>query len=401
MMMLGPLSSKFGALRTVAHQILSGLKSLSLKSLIRWAGGLLVAGILGAFISIWISEFRESHREAPFVAVILSNSDRNFTIPMELRQGMTEKGPKISARNQQLVEIVYILTDLTAEDTRQAVRRDCLKKENCLAIVGASDSTTTAAALAELLEWNGERPALIMPIATATSLTEQAARSGYSQILRLVPNNADQAREIKSFIASRSPRQRVTVVIDPANPEYSKNLSGMIVQMVRQNGGDARQLQYVDSATLASADFSDQDFIVFVGTSTNGLEIIHDMIRNDIRVPIIFTDGNTVREVIARSSSMPGPAYFLTPVEQLNDFREPGYTAIGRDTWQILSNIFSAVPNLNRASVADFVSENRYEIELTSGAAGDYRFGQDGENSVMHFRIFRIVDGQVQMQQGY
>jgi hypothetical protein len=395
------------------HRLLVSIASAG-RGVRRWIGSLswtrtvvalasvVVVGVVGAIIGLLLEDYRDSQKKAPFVAVILSNSDPNFTIPMELRQGMQEAGTTIPARNQQGVEIKYILTGLTAEDTREAVREGCLVHPNCIAIVGASDSTTTAAALREILTVSPDaRPALIMPIATATSLTEQAARANYHQILRLVPNNADQAREIKSFIASRASSQRVTILIDPANPEYSGNLSAMIIQMVRDNGGDARQLQYVDSSTLAGTNFDDQDFIVFVGTSSNGLEVIHDMIRNDIRVPIIFTDGNTVREVIRRSQSMPGPAYFLTPVEELNDFSEPGYTAIGRDTWQILSSIFSEAPRLSRDGVAEFVSDNRYEIELTSGSAGDYRFGQDGENSKMHFRIFSLDGGQVRMQRGY
>jgi hypothetical protein len=125
------------------------------------------------------------------------------------------------------------------------------------------------------------------------------------------------------------------------------------------------------------------------------------MKRLNIRVPIIFTDGNTVKEVIDSSIGMPGPAYFLTPVRELNNFKEPGYTAIGRDTHAILSSIFSQSPGLTRSAVANFISDRKYDIVLTSGAAGSYKFGQDGENSGMRFSIFSIEKSKVVVQKDF
>ncbi|MEA3031984.1 MAG: hypothetical protein QOG13_3309 [Sphingomonadales bacterium] len=372
-----------------------------------WLRGLGVL-ILGAIIAMILQAVWDARKSHPFVAVILSNDDPNFTIPMELKRGIQAamaNVPSISTPDQQSVEVRFVQSSLTPTDTAQAVRRECLDVDDCIAIVGASDSTTTAATLAEILRSSAaERPTLIMPIATATSLTETAGRAHFSQILRLVPNNDDQGQQIKSFIASRARTQRVMVIVDPANPEYSRNLAQIIVQAVRDNGGDATRVEYRDSQTMAEANRSslgDRDFIVFVGTSSHGLDIIQDMIRLGIRVPIIFTDGNTVQEVINQSLHMPGPAYFLTPVAQLNNFREPGYTAIGRDTHAILLNIFSQSHQLTRRDVAQFVSEHKYDISLEPGAAGRYRFGADGENSFMHFKIFSVENGQVRLQDGF
>jgi len=362
--------------------------------------------VFGALISLLIQDWWNRSKADPFVVVILSNDDPNFTIPMELKQGIQQamnSRPSIETPNQQSVGIQFLPTAATPNDTADAVRTRCLQMPACIAIVGASDSTTTTAALKEILKFEGQKPALIMPIATATSLTDIAAIGHFSQILRLVPNNNEQAQEIKSFIASRARTQKVTVVIDPNNPDYSKNLSRLIVQMVGDNRGDASTLDYRDSSTLAIANsrLSSQDFLVFVGTSSNGLEIIKDMKRLNIRVPIIFTDGNTVKEVIDRSIGMPGPAYFLTPVKELNNFMEPGYTAIGRDTHAILSSIFSQSPGLTRSAVANFISDRKYDIVLTSGAAGSYKFGQDGENSGMRFSIFSIEKGKVVVQKDF
>jgi hypothetical protein len=366
---------------------------------------LLLGAALGTVFGIFAQSVLDTRRDHPFVAVILSNSDPNFTIPMELRRGMQDAmagGPSIMTPNQQPVEVRFILSPLTPEDTARTVRTQCLDDRDCIAIVGASDSTTTTATLSEILRSDeDQRPALIMPIATATSLTEMAGRAHYSQILRLVPNNEDQAQQIKSFIAHQALTQKVTVIVDPANPAYSNNLSQIVIQAIRDNGGDATRVDYVDSQTLAEANrngLGQQDFIIFVGTSSHGIDIIHDMARLNIRVPIIFTDGNTVQEVIDQSAHLPGPAYFLTPVAQLNNSREPGYTAIGRDTYALLSNIFSQSHQLTRRDVARFVSEHKYDISLEPGAAGRYRFGAGGENTVMHFRIFSVENGQVRIQ---
>ena len=325
---------------------------------------------------------------------------------MELEQGIQQAmnfKPSIETPDKQSVGIQFMPTALTPDDTAKTVREKCLKVPACIAIVGASDSTTTTGALNEILNFRGEKPALIMPIATATSLTDTAARGHYSQILRLVPNNNEQAQEIKSFVASRARTQKVTIIIDSNNRDYSQNLAGLIIRMIGDNGGDARTLDYRDSSTLADANLhlAGQDFLVFVGTSGNGLEIIKDMKRLSIRVPIIFTDGNTVKEVIDSSIGMPGPAYFLTPVKELNDFKEPGYTAIGRDTYAILSHIFSQSPSLSRSAVADFISNRKYDIVLASGAAGSYKFGQDGENSQMRFSIFSIQQSKVIIQKDF
>jgi ABC-type branched-subunit amino acid transport system substrate-binding protein len=367
---------------------------------------LVLGGIIGALISLPIQDWWNHTKADPFVAVILSNDDPNFTIPMELKQGIQQamnSRPSIETPNQQSVGIQFVQTALTPDDTADAVRKKCLQIPACIAIVGASDSTTTTAALKEILKFQGQKPALIMPIATATSLTDVAAIGHFSQILRLVPNNNEQAQEIKSFIASRARTQKVTVIIDPNNPDYSTNLARLIVQMISDNGGDANTLDYRDSSTLADANLhlASQDFLVFVGTSSNGLEIIKDMKRLNIRVPTIFTDGNTVKEVIDSSIGMPGPAYFLTPVRELNNFKEPGYTAIGRDTYAILSSIFSQSPGLSRSAVADFISNRKYDIVLTSGAAGSYKFGQDGENSAMRFSIFSIQKSKVVIQKNF
>jgi ABC-type branched-subunit amino acid transport system substrate-binding protein len=403
------IQSSWAAFIGRAKTIVAGLREAVKKR--RWLGSLVAllgAAIVGALVALPIQDVWNARRGQPFVAVILSNSNPNFTIPMELRQGIQYAmagPPTIPTPNQESVEIKFVLSSLTAEDTARDVRERCIDDPDCIAIVGASDSTTTTATLEEILRTPPhQRPALIMPIATATSLTERAAIGDFPQILRLVPNNDDQAQQIKSFIASRAPTQRVTVIVDRNNPEYSVNLADIIVQAIRENGGDATRIEHEGSQTLAQAnrlELPEQDFIVFVGTSSNGLEIIQDMKRYGIRVPIIFTDGNTVQEVIDQSIGMPGPAYFLTPVAQLNDVSEPGYTAIGRDTYAILASIFSQSRQLTRRAVAEFVAQNKHEISLEPGAAGRYRFGQDGENSVMHFKIFRIVDGQVHIETGY
>lgn len=371
--------------------------------------GLVAAGVIGAIVGLPIQDLYDSSKlvSHPFVAVVLSNEDPSFTIPMELKQGIQQAmntRPSIETPDRQSVAIQFVPTALTPDDTANAVRTRCLVNPDCIAIVGASDSTTTTAALKEILKFDGPKPALIMPIATATSLTEIAARGNFSQIIRLVPNNTEQAVEIKSFIANRSRTQKVTVIVDPNNHEYSENLAKIIIQLIGENGGDASPLKYVDSSTLADKKLSlgGQDFLVFVGTSSNGLEIIKDMKRLKIRIPIIFTDGNTVKQVIDHSIDMPGPAYFLTPVKELNNFREPGYTAIGRDTYAILSSIFSQSSELTRSAVADLVSHRKYEIGLESGSAGSYRFGQDGENSTMRFSIFSLKkDGQVVVQRAF
>lgn len=368
------------------------------------AAVLLVLGIVGG--AVYTRYYERAVEEHPYVAVILSDEQENFTIPEELQEGIRSRGTVISTGNGP-VQIRFFIGGREPQRIRRTVHDDCLVNKDCIAIVGNSDSTTTTIMLAEILAFEGAKPTLLMPIATATSLTETAAREHYTQLLRLVPNNDIQARVIKSFMASRAGLDhRVTVIIDHDNPDYSKNLSDLLVDMVVKNGGVARTVTYLDASTLeaeaARPDLGSDDFFVFVGTSSSGLEVLNDMRRLNIRVPIILTDGNTVRELTNRSIGMPGVAYFLTPVDELNNVNEPAYTDIGRDTYGILSAIFEGTPHLTRSAVAAFVTEHKLDITLESGAAGKYNFDGNGENKGMEFHIFNMrPDGSVQVQRGY
>lgn len=367
------------------------------------AAGVVVTSVVASLIDLPIANWWATQKKTPFVAVILSKDERDFTIPLELWSGVEEINEPILAPNGDKVRVVQFKPPRTIEDARKAVRDECLNKAECIAVVGGADSTTTSAMLNEIIKFDGVKPALIAPIATATEISKDATRGQYSSFLRLVPNNRDQAQRITSFIAAQKRQQRVLIIKDNDNSTYVNDLSRDLHFHIKENGGDPQYIQYVDSSTLHDVKIrglDEIDFIVFVGTAEHGLEIIAGLRRHKISTPTIFTDGNTTAKTISSSVNAPGETYFLTPVRELNNFLEPGYTAIGRDTYKLLNIIIGQSKKADREAVAYEVAHDKPNISL-QGSAGTYTFGGDGENTGMSFQILIAEDGKLHRQTGF
>lgn len=358
------------------------------------AFGLLFA-VISAIVDKPIDDAWQNSKTKPFVAVIMAQDERDFSIPLELWNGIDEVGQTLDGRFGE-VGIKLFKPRRTKEDAGQWAVRECLMIEECVAIVGGADSSTTAKILDEIVAHDGDKPALIAPIATATEISKNAAERGFSAFLRMVPSNRNQAQRISSFIASRTPAQRVMLIKDNENLDYVDDLSDLLKFYITESGGDVSPVEYRDELSIQGipkAAFEGTDYIVFVGTAENGKAVMDSFKRNGISVPTIFTDGNTTADALENSIGMPGDVFFLTPVRSVEDPSEPGYTAIGRDTHALLRAIVNGADRPTRAAIARYVSERKSRLSISRGAAGSYAFGPDGENTEMSFQIYRAVNG--------
>lgn len=354
---------------------------------------LILAGVLAAvFLEDPLRQLVNGH-ENPYVLVLMTEGAEDFTIPRELKAGMIERGGTVEAEGGRQIEI----RQSTAPKGRTAeiLESKCLRNSQCLAVVGGSNSTETKVILEALLDYDegeGSRPSLIMPIATADSLTVAATGNRYRRLLRLVPNNLNQARRIRSFVSRNPDARNVLIIKDNQNSTYANDLTESLIQSFRGVSIDPALRPYEMGmvAGLRSDELTRSEYIIFVGDATTGRQFVEDLKRYDIKNPVIFTDGNTVAEVVREASRLSGPAYFLTPVRELTDLREPGYTAIGRDTFEIIRTITGMATSLDRDGFADVIENRVNEIILNPGAAGNYSFGADGENRSMEFHIFTM-----------
>ena len=106
---------------------------------------------------------------------------------------------------------------------------NCVSEPDCLIFIGNSTSTRTSKTLDVFLEHDSnDRPILVMPFATATDLTRRARDGNYLGVLRIVPDNNNQAAIITRVLGNldrSNDGPGVIIYIDEDNPDYSTGLA--------------------------------------------------------------------------------------------------------------------------------------------------------------------------------
>lgn len=373
-----------------------------------WMAGTVVVAAIGWYVATNLDAAKKERDDATrpekYIAVVMSKADASFTIPTEFLSGFQIAGTGMRAQSDEPVFIKYHDDNYSpsgAEDRAEKLVSD----ENCVLIIGNSNSELTAKTLEVILR-SSNPPSLVMPIATANELTSIADDANYRALLRMVPNNNNQAKQIKSFVASRSKHQRVAILVDEQNRLYSEDLSRDLAAMIRSNGGTIiLQKNYGDSQRLI--DYSEYlqsqqiDFLIFVGVSNNGLLLVDEMTALKIDTPVFFTDGSTVGELIKRSAQLPGPSYFASAVGNTNGGAQPTYEPIGTDAHRLVQIIISGARHNTRESIRSHIEKDKKDIILTAGGAGEYRFNEKGENIGLDFSIYKNENAELVLQKGY
>lgn len=288
------------------------------------------------------------------------------------------------------------------------VANELVADKDCVLVIGNSNSTLTDVTLDIFLR-SKDRPAYILPIATASEIMTKAKTGGHQAVLRMVPDNSRQAEVIQSLVRELAPDQRVAIYSDEENSFYSLGLSRDIASRIRNSGGNIlieQMLGPTNSIYSSLAAWKGQNppkVIVFVGVAHHSLLLIDQCLELGIDVPIIFTDGCMVGSLLTNISKIPNRAFVLSPVgtQRLNNDQMPTYEPIGRDAYSLASRIITSCSDCTRAGLRRFVSEQKQSIQLLNGHAGEYRFDADGNNSATTYKVYEITDGKLKGVAGH
>ncbi len=371
-----------------------------------------VGAILTWLVKEYLDDYKMESQSNKYIAVVMSGTDKTFTIPKEFKQGFgdeesiqTTDGVKINIKKKD---------DQYSVQQAKIVAEALMNDLNCVMIIGNSNSELTEVTLNSILDYSDKtkRPAFILPIATADNLISKSKSEGYESIMRMVPDNQNQAMLIKRFIFQvKGSNSNVAILVDEDNKTYSSNLSKNIASaIISEDGNIVLNQSYGNSQRLVTtfevlkANKIMPDVIVYVGVSSNALLLIEELKAFKINIPVIFTDGSTVEEVMKKAKRLLSEnAYFLSPVLMNNSKNiQPTYEAIGKDAHSLAKKILNGVTGeITRESVSKHISKNKTDIGLDSGFAGAYGFNAEGNNVKMDFKIYHhTTDGALKEVQG-
>jgi ABC-type branched-subunit amino acid transport system substrate-binding protein len=278
-----------------------------------------------------------------------------------------------------------------------------VKDPSCVMIIGNSNSQLTETTLNSILDYDGVKPTFILPIATADGIIAKSSSENYKSILRMVPDNQNQASIIKRFIFNKiGSKAKVALLVDEENQTYSNNLSkNLASEIIGEDGNVVLNQSYGNSQRLmGSYEILKRNellpnVIVFVGVSSNGLLLIEELKALKIKTPVIFTDGCTVEQLMKKAGELlESDAYFLSAVSKSESGIEPTYEPIGKDAYALANKIIMSIDGaVTRESVAKFVAEHKDKITLDAAFAGGYEFDPEGNNKKMNFKVYTYKAG--------
>lgn len=367
---------------------------------LKWFGLTLIVAVIGWFVREYMTSKKNGDLSNKYIAVVMSGTDKTFTIPLEFKQGFGDE-TKITTSKQQNISIEKKDDQYSIEQAK-IVADKLVKDPSCVMIIGNSNSQLTEVTLNSILDYDGIKPTFILPIATADGIIAKSSSENYKSILRMVPDNQNQASIIKRFIFNKiGGKAKVAILVDEDNQTYSNNLSKNIAsEIIAEDGNVVLNQSYGNSQRLmGSYEILKRngllpDVIVCVGVSSNGLLLIEELKALKIKTPVIFTDGCTVEQLMKKAGQLLGSdAYFLSAVSKSVSGIEPTYEPIGKDAYALANKIIKSIDGaVTRESVAKFVAEHKDKITLDAAFAGGYEFDPEGNNKKMSFKVYTYKD---------
>ncbi len=367
----------------------------------KWLGLTLTVAIIGWFVRELLTSQKNGDLTPKYIAVVMSGTDKTFTIPLEFKQGFGDETKITTSRGQNIS--IEKKDDQYSIEQAKIVADKLVSDENCVMIIGNSNSQLTEITLNSILDFRGIKPAYILPIATADGIISQSSSEKFYSILRMVPDNQNQAKIVKRFIYNKiGSTAKIAILVDEDNQTYSKNLSKNIgSEVIAEDGNIVLNQSYGNSQRLiGSYEILERkhlipDVIVYVGVSSNGLLLIEELKAMNVKIPVVFTDGCTVKQLLTRAGIFLGSdAYFLSAVSKSEKSIEPTYEPIGKDAFALANKIIKSIDGpITRESVSKFVAEHKDKITLDAAFAGAYKFDPDGNNKEMNFKIYNYKNG--------
>ena len=292
-------------------------------------------------------------------------------------------------------------------DNTAALANECLGDPACHVFIGNSTSTFTETTLDVFLNHDPrDRPVFILPFATATNLTKKATSMGYGGILRVVPDNDNQADVIARLLYHLEDRKadsdvpRIIIYIDEDNRTYSESLARAVATRVRAQGGGyvlAEENIGPSNSALPTLQMWRQvgkeragsllDAVVYVGTAHHCLLLIDQMVQMGSDVPVVFTDGCSIPNFDEKARELKGEAYMLSAAES--------YRTIGQTTAYLVNHILARCPDCDdRTALSSYVAKNKTRLrpnDEVRDLGTEYRFNQCGNNEAIDFAVLRVA----------
>lgn len=369
---------------------------------------------VGWFIGKQLDWWSSGDTRDKYISVVITKkSDATFTIPSEFRTGFGDNDPFRSVHSQQIIKFEK-MDDLLSAEQAEIIAKKLLDDENCVLIIGNSTSSLTEVTLNAILSSLNSKPGFLLPIATADNLIEMAKDQKYNAILRMMPNNDKQAKTIKNFIYNKIDKQKIKIAIlaDEENTTYSHNLSQTIADKIILNEGEDKEgiivlkKNYGNSNRLINdfkllKEFNQiPDIIVFVGISSNGSLLMEELKNLNIKIPVIYTDGCTVNNLMEKSKNNRNN-YFISAVDiKRNDNKSPTYYPVGVDARKLARLIINKIPgNITRESVSEYIETIRKENTkmMDDGDAGNYQFDNNGDNTLMNWKVYSYINQELRV----
>ena len=380
---------------------------------------LVITCVVGAVIGHFLEPLMKNiEAKDLYVAVIMSPNSPLSSVSKKFLEGLhaKENGRSfLSGANGIKVPIVEF-DDLDNVVDAERYAQKLLNDQNCVLVIGNSSSTLTAVSLDVFMRQSQTAPSLIMPIATADELLIRAKAAGYDAILRMPPPDKDQAElivklalKVGTASAARKgqgSRQQVALYGDGANSVYSSNLLRLVAEKSRARGigvltEDLLGVQHSIYSSLAAWNkLAAPSVVIYLGNTHQALLLCDQLRGLGKTMPIVFSDGCMTEEMLQYMRTFPNECFITSPlslkgINGKGEERALTYQPYGEDAFVLIEKILQSVPSVSRAEIAHYIQSKRPEIVLRDGAAGSYRFSEDGNNADIRFHGYRITGGKL------
>jgi len=177
------------------------------------------------------------------------------------------------------VKLVTNLSDEGSTSRAAEISRDIANDNGSLMVVGHFSSTETKAALPAYLDADPKVPVILTTETNPSLVPYSRANDEFNPILRLSPDDIDQARSAAEFASNpKNGGESFWVVEDTANSVYSKQLALSFIENIRDKGKKvvlytlANELP--DASTLQKLQI---DSVFYAGEWSNALILIRQL----------------------------------------------------------------------------------------------------------------------------
>lgn len=283
--------------------------------------------------------------------------------------------------------------------------------ENAVAVVGHLESSIMAETIG-LYAQNGVP--VIMPVPTNPNLTSPQ----YKNVIRMPPNDTQQAKTASDFMFSRLDVKRVAVFRDAANPVYSDYLATKFTADMRELFLSRRSGPVVVyDATIGAGRTGgilpdvfkslQVNAIFFAGSTENAITFLEMLNISDSFPLILMTDGVVERNFLRKLSHIPKNLYVSFQMgkatnnghycnESLAEF-ELSFCPYGVDSvylvqrllQKILDNTDARLRTISRENILDNIAILKKEHPTLRGDYNNYKFDENGDNTAIEYSIWK------------